>query len=305
MRLLWRLRPTVLAAMALVGLVMPRMSGWPFAVAVLVVVLLDVRRGGGRRVPPLGVGLGVAVVAVPVALIVWTTIWLWNDAGANIGGAFLWLLGYALLPVGALLQAVASRSDVPATRKRTGVFLAVCVASAGVSIVVPDRGDVPDPIGQIAISVDKSGNPIVVVAVCEKHIKEIDVVLGREGLEDTEPNKVVGTWTATTPITDIGTFNLRRPGRGWIPKTGVKIQPSKLYIVSARATDEDHAEAIGMAFVGSKIATMRSDSVYTEPRYTDPDFTYPDPTEPEPTKLIQHDRATFRADACRSLRGPA
>lgn len=305
MRLLWRLRPTVLAALAIGALFIPGMAGWPFAVAALVIVLLDVRRGGGRRVPTLGVGLGVAVVAVPVALIVWTTIWLWEDPGANIGGGFLFLLGYALLPGGTLLQALANRSDLPPTRSRMAVFLVVCVASAGVSILAPEHGQVPEPIGQTAISVDESGNPIVVIAVCEKHINEIEIVLGREGIKDSEPNPVVGTWTATTPITDTGTLDLRTPGPAWTPKTGVTIEPKKLYLVDAGATDDD-AGAIGMSFLGSDLETMRTDSVYTEARYTDPGFTYPDPTEPEPPpKLIRHDRATFRTDACRSLREPS
>lgn len=173
-----------------------------------------------------------------------------------------------------------ARRVVPATLGRVillGGSLLVTAGCGGAETTI---------IGQTAISVDESGKPVVVVAVCEKHINFIDIYFDREGLKETEENKMVGEWTSIETITSGVTLNVENPGPQWKPQAGVSIQADKRYIIGASATDEDLA-ATQVAFSGSDLRTMRSDSVYTN---TD---------DPDSEKLIRQSRASFEADTCR------
>jgi hypothetical protein len=136
-------RPTILAVLALCAVFLPRIAGWPFAVAALVLVLLDVSRVPGNRDRLGELAAAVVTVGTPTVLIAWWSRALWfqrTDPGANIGGELLLIFGYLLLPVGTLIQMGASRVDPPARGWRSLVaFLALCVAVSVAAVLVPQR----------------------------------------------------------------------------------------------------------------------------------------------------------------------
>jgi hypothetical protein len=141
-------------------------------------------------------------------------------------------------------------------------------------------------VGQTGVSVDEDGRPLVIVAACKDHLNFIDIYFDREGLKETEPNKKVGTWTSSSPITKTFVFDIKSPGLVWTPRQGVTIEPGRGYIVEAAATDADFA-ATQVGFKGADLSKMRTDSVYTNV------------SDPDSEKFKRYDRATFRADVCR------
>jgi len=140
-------------------------------------------------------------------------------------------------------------------------------------------------VGQVGISVDEQGAPVVVVAVCTDFIDTVDISLGREGLGEGDSNPEVGTWEAQEHVTDFATLNLANPGEAWKAHAPLALEPDKHYIVLAEQAEAD-VEATQVDFFGKDVAGLAPGKVYTSSG------------DPDSVKLVGHEAADFQSFAC-------
>lgn len=114
--------------------------------------------------------------------------------------------------------------------------------------------------GSTAVTVDKVGAPIVLVAVCHSTIDEVKITADRTGLKDTDPNVVLGTWKASGAQKGLVSLNLATPGSDWTSTDTFTPEVAKGYIVIAAQSKAD-VEATQVSFHGRDLANLTTDQV--------------------------------------------
>ena len=135
--------------------------------------------------------------------------------------------------------------------------IATAVVLAAIGALTTDCGNAIDAevVGMAAVSVDRAGSPIIVVAVCSDHIDRVEVFGTREGLDENEPNPQVGSWTATDPQTGHVSIDVAAPGGDWTASGPIKLETGDGYIVNASRSDAD-VETTQVNFTGRDLATL-------------------------------------------------
>jgi len=109
--------------------------------------------------------------------------------------------------------------------------------------------------GSTAVSVDASGNVVVLVEICHSTIDEVTISADRAGLKETEQNKILGTWKARRPVKGSVSLNLAKPGPDWASASTFTPEPSKGYIVIPDQAKAD-VEAQQVYFHGRDLAKL-------------------------------------------------
>jgi len=172
---------------------------------------------------------GAALVALGLAWLItdWVlrTVFPLSWGGPNIGGGGLFLLALVVAVVGAVLMGVRAlpvlRSSRP--RPRRGLVLApvavdavLLIALVAVRVVLPgDTG--PDGRsagvnGQVAVSADATGAPVLLLEVCRGRVDTLTIVGPNRG---SVPNQVFAELRAPTPVTAPLEVAPLAPPNGW------------------------------------------------------------------------------------------
>jgi len=122
-------------------------------------------------------------------------------------------------------------------------------------------GDYPAPNGTIGISVDKAGDPVIVLAVCSGKVTKIEMVGQLENEHD--PNPKIGLWVAKTPVTGDATLNPLNPGDEWTAtRQPTLFKPHRVHIVADQTpgTDQDPLLDDG-TFTVAQLSKLTPDTV--------------------------------------------
>lgn len=114
--------------------------------------------------------------------------------------------------------------------------------------------------GATGVTVDDQGKPVVLVMVCHSTIDQIEISADREGLKETEENKILGTWTTSKAKKGLISLDLSAPGEEWKTESSFVPEASKGYIVIASQSDAD-VEATQASFHGRDLESLTPDEV--------------------------------------------
>jgi hypothetical protein len=153
-------------------------------------------------------------------------------------------------------------------RALAGTALAAGLVLAGCGNAVDT-----DVNGRTGVTLDASGTPVVLVAVCHKSIDEVVISGDREGLKEDEPNAELGTWTAARPMKGIVGLSLADPGEDWSVKGSFTPEDDKGYIVIGGQAKAD-VEASQVSFRGSDLAKLAPGDVLVDDRKVEDRLTF-------------------------------
>ncbi len=156
-------------------------------------------------------------------------------------------------------ESLAERASVRDAAPTPLVVLAV-----GAAVALSSCGNLitTEIVGKVGISVDTEGNPVVVVAVCDGYLDQVEISQGREGLAEDETNPLVGTWDAAGQHTGVSELDLAAPGSDWQTRTPVSLEPGVLYIVTAHQVGAD-VQASQVDFDVGDLRGLEPGYVYT------------------------------------------
>lgn len=183
--------------------------------------------------------------------------------GPNIGGGFLILLALGLIVAGlvTLISRARSRSAGPSRlrpprrlRLTIDAFDLLVLLALIVVVVTGVAGDGGGVVGQVGLSVDADGAPVLRLEICRGSIDTIRLYGPNRGRR---PNEVVGRLTADHPVTVPVSVNLSHPYASWsggplaVPPDG---QPAGV-LLSASAQGDGTALA-QVTFHATDLATL-------------------------------------------------
>jgi hypothetical protein len=140
---------------------------------------------------------------------------------------------------------------------------AAALSAAALALVGCGNNVTADVNGSTAIAVDKSGNVVVLAAICHSMIDEVTISADRTGLKETEENKILGTWKSRKPMKGLVSLNLAEPGADWTTTSTFVPEDAKGYIVLPEQTKAD-VEAEQVYFHGRDLAKLTPDQVIVE-----------------------------------------
>lgn len=154
-----------------------------------------------------------------------------------------------------------------ATKGATAVLSAACVAfgltGCGNWISVTDAG-------QMGLTVDAAGRPVVAVMTCGKATPVIEMSEGRKKSDpDNAENVQRGSWQARHRYAGVEKLALETPGPVWRTTSSPgRLEPGTLFIVDGGTLEDDDASLGGVTFHMSDLARLSPDTVQVDGRTT-------------------------------------
>ena len=138
----------------------------------------------------------------------------------------------------------------------SAVYLAVCLSGCGNWISVTYAG-------QLGLTVDAAGRPVVAVFTCSKARPVINMAEGRKKSDPaSKVNVERGTWQARRGFSGVQLLALTAPGQNWTPRSGPgRLQPGTLFIVEGGTVEVKDASLGGVDFRTKDLATLSPDEV--------------------------------------------
>ncbi len=164
--------------------------------------------------------------------------------------------------------------------RRLGCVVASAAAMLGVAGCSVESG------GVVGLTIDGSGQPVAVIAVCEGYIDGVSVWSDRQGTEVD-----LGSWKRSEPVIDLSKLSLQTPGPEWTEERDLAELPASERVQIYGWTTKNRWSASGPGFTVEDLARLRADAVWFE-EYDD------GAGEWVMTYVAEKD---FRAAACRSL----
>jgi hypothetical protein len=134
--------------------------------------------------------------------------------------------------------------------------LAVGLSGCGNWLTVTDAG-------QLGITVDSAGAPVVAVVTCAEATPVIGMFEGRKKSDpDSKTNVQRGRWVARRAVLGVSTLALAAPGEIWRTTSSPgPLEPGRLFIVDGGTVEDDHAYLGGVSFRARDLATLSPDKV--------------------------------------------
>jgi hypothetical protein len=134
--------------------------------------------------------------------------------------------------------------------------LAAVLSACGNWITVTDAG-------QLGITVDAAGQPVVAVVTCSTARPQITLSEGRKKSDpDTKVNVQRGSWEARRAFSGVATLALTAPGENWKPTSSSRpLEPGRLFIVDGGTLEDDNASLGGVSFRTEDLAKLSPDQV--------------------------------------------
>lgn len=153
----------------------------------------------------------------------------------------------------------------PAAWRKLAGALCAYVAVAGCGNLVSSKDLGGTYLGPIGISVSESGDPLILLMVCNEPVTEVEIVYGGDGPhKKSGENGHVGTWKAESPL-DLGLheLNLVKPGAEWVAHSPESLSSPWSYIVNGYS-DSPKAETDTVFAHSDEIADLTPDTVLVE-----------------------------------------
>lgn len=157
------------------------------------------------------------------------------------------------------------------------------IAVGASALVLAGCAQEPILVDQVGITVDKHGQPVVVLAPCSGSIDTIMLSLLPDHSQT--QNGPVAAWKRGTAVTTMTRLALNSPDSNW---TGmpITVKDDQRYIASAASSTHDRDAFNDITFTGKQIAAL------------DPTRVYLNSPDPASATLVAHPAAEFQAWAC-------
>ena len=112
--------------------------------------------------------------------------------------------------------------------------------------------------GQLGLTVDESGQPVVAVMTCSKETPVIDMYEGRKKSDPgSKENVRRGLWQSRRAFSGVEMLALTAPGASW--KTSISpgpLEADRLFIVEGGTAEDKNGDIIGFNFRTSELAAL-------------------------------------------------
>ena len=192
-----------------------------------------------------------------------TTLFPLSWGGPNIGGGFLLLVAAAAAVAGAVMLVVSGRALLaqPSHHKLTLLWAPVAVDAAllvglvAVHVLLPgDTGPDGGPAGingQVGVTVDAAGAPVLILEVCHGSVDTITVLGPNRG---SEPNEVFANLRSPAPVANPTQVALLAATPGWTgAPTSLPLDTHPFLIASAQG---DQSELRQVDFSAADLAAL-------------------------------------------------
>jgi hypothetical protein len=153
---------------------------------------------------------------------------------------------------------------VPTSAMATvAVCLTVVLSACGNAIDITDAG-------QLGISVDEAGHPVIAVVTCTTSRPVISMFEGRKPTDpDSKPNVARGSWRARRAFSGVAKLSLTAPGQSWktTSESGV-LEPGQLFLVDGGTVEDDSASLGGVDFRPADLARLSPTQVRVNGKVT-------------------------------------
>jgi hypothetical protein len=140
-----------------------------------------------------------------------------------------------------------------------GLLLGLGACGFGNSITVHDRG-------QVGVTVDGAGRPVLAVMTCRPVTPVITLSEGRGPSDpDDRPNVDRGRWQARGPFAGVRLLPLTAPTDLW-RRTGAEpgpLEAGRLFVAGGGTTDDQDADLTQVSFTGADLAALAPGQVRT------------------------------------------
>jgi hypothetical protein len=112
--------------------------------------------------------------------------------------------------------------------------------------------------GQLGITVDAAGQPVLEVMTCFKATPLIDMAEGRKKSDPaSKVNVERGRWTSRRPFSGVTQFALAAPGADWkTTKSPGTLEPDRLFLIDGGTLEDDNANLVGVGFHTADLAKL-------------------------------------------------
>jgi hypothetical protein len=117
--------------------------------------------------------------------------------------------------------------------------------------------------GQVGITVDRAGHPVVAVMTCSKATPVIDMAEGRKKSDpDNKPNVQRGRWQARSGFSGVEKFALTAAGENWVTKRSPgTLEPGRLFVIDGGTLEDENASMGGVSFRVEDLAQLSPNQV--------------------------------------------
>jgi hypothetical protein len=142
---------------------------------------------------------------------------------------------------------------------------AVCVVGLfACGNVIPDVTDA----GQMGLTVDATGRPVVAVFTCSKTTVAVDMFEGRAKNDPgTKPSVRRGDWVALRPFAGVQKLSIMAPAGNWKTNSGPgRLESTTHFYLEGRTTEVEYSSLGGTGFVTRDLTRLSPDRVEVEGR---------------------------------------
>lgn len=143
--------------------------------------------------------------------------------------------------------------------------------------------DEPRLVGQMGITADAQGRPVLVLATCRGSIDDVSLSLLPVGKQTASGD--VGEWTRASRVRGTSRLDTADPAAPW-QGPGVVVHPRRYYIAEASSSSNEVDALNDMTFRGRQV------------RKLDPSKVYLNSDDPDSDELVAHPSASFQHWAC-------
>jgi hypothetical protein len=117
--------------------------------------------------------------------------------------------------------------------------------------------------GQLGLTVDRAGQPVVAVVTCAKATPVIEMSEGRKKSDpDSKVNVSRGHWEARRAVAGVEKLALTAPGDAWKTKSSPgPLESDRLFLVDGGTLEDDNASLGGVSFRVGDLASLSPDKV--------------------------------------------
>jgi hypothetical protein len=140
------------------------------------------------------------------------------------------------------------------------LVLAACVVGlSACGNMIPEVTDA----GQLGLTVDATGRPVIAVFTCAKTTAAVDMFEGRAASDpDNKENVARGDWQARRAFAGVQKLAIMAPGDSWKPTSGAgQLEPGKLFVLEGRTLEVDYSSLGGTSFRTRDLAKLTPDQV--------------------------------------------
>jgi hypothetical protein len=140
------------------------------------------------------------------------------------------------------------------------VVSAACVLGlSACGNVIPDVTDA----GQLGLTVDATGRPVIAVVTCSKTTVAIDMYEGRKATDpDTKVSVERGNWQARRAFAGVQKLAILAPGDSWKTNSGPgRLESTTHFYVEGRTTEVEYSTLGGTGFRTRDLAKLSADRV--------------------------------------------